>query len=217
MQAFIRVPGSDGSFGYVPYDGSALTCDQENAVIAPLSEAAQQALVQTAQPTLAPGFSSYKVRDCGAVVTPPVTNQVYGYPRTRLGMHNGAVVNQGTNLDFLLEVYSSNPDQFAPKGVNLPGIVLDAGAVIPDGVQTDFYGQSPPNGFVKPAGYRLRYFGNSADQKYYEQSDLPDEPEPTTDTGTDGGSGGGSVDTGGSGGTQNYDTEGELGGTYTTV
>lgn len=184
-QAHIRFPQTDGTFRYWRYNGDLYDVPSAQAIFDGYAEQVKIDLTTTTEPKLDPGNIRFKVR--GSVVVNPGTGPLVGEPRTRLGTKNGSTIIAGTGLNYLIEQYKSSPDTWAPKGGNLEGIVFDQGITLPAGlVDTDYSGQAPPADFVKPQGYRLRFFGGKADQKYYEHSNEADEvPEETGGGGGD--------------------------------
>lgn len=111
---------------------------------------------------------------------PVEPTRVFGWPRTLVGNRDGLPVFQSPATPGLLLRVSEFPDAFVPKGANMEYTLLP-GVQKPVGEETANYGQSAPSGFVRPDGYRIKYFGNKKDEPYYELSDLPDEmPDQTT-------------------------------------
>ncbi|GAB2549949.1 hypothetical protein [Spirosoma aerophilum] len=122
----------------------------------------------------------------GTTTSPPTSttaasSSVAGDPRTLVGTRSGFNVYSGPGLNYLLEVFSNSPDQFAPRGSNLSGLSL-SGSIPSAVVATNNSGFSAPSDFVKPTGYRLRYFPDGA--KFYEKSTLADETAPGSSTTT---------------------------------
>ena len=183
MQAYAKYPQADGTFRYIPYDGTQYTKEQADVVIAALTYDQKVAATSLTEPVLASGFDRWKLRGSVVIVDPNPTN-VYGYPRTLMGARNGFSIFALSGKNHLWEQYAASPDDGAPKGGNITGIVFAAGATLPTGlVDTPNYGNSPPDGFTTPDGYQKKYFGGNADQAHYKLSDDPDETPGTGDGG----------------------------------
>lgn len=101
-----------------------------------------------------------------------------GKPRRSLGEYAGRQTLLGLfgKDSFVIDLLGDSPDAFAIRGFNLPYTPLP-GIVRPTGIFTEWGGLVEPIGFVKPEGYRIRYFKDAKTQadRYYEQSSLPDE------------------------------------------
>ncbi|WP_020603283.1 hypothetical protein [Spirosoma spitsbergense] len=127
-------------------------------------------------------FSEEQVRAMYNQPTPvpppaPAKKPVFGHPRTQVGIRDNLPVFSSAATKGVFLRITENPDAIVPKGANMAYDVLP-GVKKLTGEETGNYGQDAPKGFVKPDGYRVRYFGGRKDEPYYEQSDLPDE-QPT--------------------------------------
>jgi hypothetical protein len=115
------------------------------------------------------------------IITPPVEQKPFGWPRAQVGLREDKgrqlPVCLGPSLDYLLLIVNKpgEPDAFMPCGYNLGYSLLPNVATRPTGQETHF-AVTWPASFVRPAGYRLRYFEDGT--PFLEQSDLPDEAKP---------------------------------------
>ena len=114
-----------------------------------------------------------------AKVTDPVPAKkpVAGEPRTLLGNRGDHPIYVCTinGVKMLIELVSGYPDAFVPRGFNVDYTPFVAKVI---GPESSNYGNDPLPDFTRPEGYRKRYFPGDK-RLYWEQSDLPDEEDPT--------------------------------------